>query len=72
MSDNKQTDENKLVAERRRKLEELRAGGFAFPNEYRRSAIAAQLHHIYDDYSNETLEEDAIEVQVGGAVIGYR
>jgi len=65
-------DENKLVAERRRKLDELRAGGFTFPNEYRRTALAGQLHQIYDDYSNETLESDKVEVQVGGRLMTKR
>jgi lysyl-tRNA synthetase class 2 len=64
--------ENKLVAERRRKLDELRAAGFDFPNEFRRTALAAQLHHIYDDYSNDTLEQDKIEVQVGGRLMTKR
>ena len=68
----KDSNENKLVAERRRKLQELREQGFAFPNHYRRSALAEQLHHIYDDYSNETLEADAIEVQVGGRLMTKR
>jgi lysyl-tRNA synthetase class 2 len=64
--------ENKLVAERRRKLNELREAGFGFPNEYRRSALAGQLHHIYAEYSNETLEQDKVEVQVGGRLMTKR
>ncbi|MGI9290638.1 MAG: OB-fold nucleic acid binding domain-containing protein, partial [Gammaproteobacteria bacterium] len=68
----KDNTENKLVAERRRKLEELRGQGFAFPNQYRRTALAGQLHQLYDDYSNETLEEDAVEVQVGGRLMTKR
>ncbi|MCP3999751.1 MAG: lysine--tRNA ligase [Gammaproteobacteria bacterium] len=64
--------ENKLVAERRRKLDELRAAGFGFPNKYRRSALAGQLHQIYDAYSNETLEEENIEVRVGGRLMTKR
>ena len=64
--------ENRLVAERRRKLMELREQGFGFPNQYRRTALAGQLHQIYDDYSNETLEADAIEVQVGGRMMTKR
>lgn len=31
-------EDNKLVAERRRKLNELRETGFAFPSDFRRSA----------------------------------
>jgi len=30
------------------------------------------LHHIYDGYSNETLEQDKIEVQVGGRLMTKR
>lgn len=65
-------EENKLVAERRRKLDELRSAGFQFPNAYRRTALAGQLHEIYDDYSNETLESAAVEVQVGGRMLTKR
>jgi lysyl-tRNA synthetase class 2 len=65
-------DENKLIAERRGKLDELREAGFAFPNNYRRTALAGQLHQIYDDYSTETLEQDVIRVQVGGRLMTKR
>jgi lysyl-tRNA synthetase class 2 len=68
----KEVSENKLIAERRSKLQALRAEGFGFPNEYRRTALAGQLHHIYDEYSNETLEKDAIEVEVGGRLMTKR
>ncbi len=64
--------ENKLVAERRRKLDELRTAGFRFPNTYRRTALAGQLHEIYDGYSNATLESEAVEVQVGGRMMTKR
>ncbi|MEZ5561467.1 MAG: lysine--tRNA ligase [Gammaproteobacteria bacterium] len=66
------TEENKLVAERRRKLAALRAGGFDFPNRFRRSALAGQLHAIYDDCSSETLEAEPVEVQVGGRMLTKR
>jgi len=65
-------DDNKLVAERRRKLAELRAAGFSFPNSFRRSALAGQLHAIYDGYSNETLEAEPVEVLVGGRMLTKR
>ena len=65
-------EDNKLVAERRRKLDELRAAGFRFPNDFRRSALAGQLHAIYDGYSNETLEALPIEVQIGGRMLTKR
>lgn len=65
-------EDNKLVAERRRKLGELRAAGFAFPNAFRRSALAGQLHSLYEGYSNESLEADPVEVQVGGRMLTKR
>lgn len=64
--------ENKLVAERRRKLTELREAGFGFPNTYRRTALAGQLHHMYDEHSNESLEDEVIDVQVGGRLMTKR
>ncbi|MDP2326186.1 MAG: lysine--tRNA ligase [Gammaproteobacteria bacterium] len=66
------SDDNKLVAERRRKLTELRAAGFGFPNDFRRSALAGQLHAIYAGYSNETLESEPVEVMVGGRMLTRR
>jgi lysyl-tRNA synthetase, class II len=66
------TDENKLVAERRRKLAELRAAGFAFPNDHRRNALAGQLHAVYEGHATESLETDAIAVAVGGRMLARR
>ena len=43
-----------------------------FPMQFRRTALADQLHQLYDDYSNETLETDAIQVQVGGRMMTKR
>ncbi len=65
-------EDNKLVAERRRKLAALRGAGFKFPNDFRRSALAGQLHATYEAYSNETLEAAPIEVLVGGRMLTRR
>ena len=67
--DEQAKDENKLVAERREKLQALRDGGFAFPNEYRRNALAGQLHETFAGHSKEALEEEGVEVQVGGRMM---
>ena len=66
------SEENKLIAERRRKLAALRAEGFDFPNQFRRSALAGQLHAVYEACSNETLESEPVEVQVGGRMLTKR
>jgi lysyl-tRNA synthetase class 2 len=65
-------EDNKLVAERRRKLAELRAAGFAFPNGFRRTALAGQLHGVYGSHSTESLEADPVEVLVGGRMLTRR
>ena len=41
-------DENALIAERRAKLARLREAGAAFPNDFRRDALAADLHATYE------------------------
>jgi lysyl-tRNA synthetase, class II len=65
-------DENKLIAERRAKLEQLRAAGNAFPNDYRRNALAAQLHSAFGDRPPEWLEANPARVNVGGRMLFKR
>jgi lysyl-tRNA synthetase class 2 len=64
--------EHRLIAERRRKLAEMRASGFAFPNDRRRTALAAQLHATYGHHSESTLDSEAVEVAVGGRLMAKR
>ena len=64
--------ENRLIAERRRKLHELRAGGNAYPNDFRRDAIAASLQAAYGAHSAETLERENVRVAVAGRVLAKR
>ena len=62
-------DENQIIAERRNKLRELRTQGQAFPNDYRRSHLAADLRARYDAKSNEDLEPLNVKVAVGGRMM---
>jgi lysyl-tRNA synthetase class 2 len=62
-------DENQIIAERRAKLGALRAQGQAFPNDFRRDALAADLHARYGDKSNEELEPLAIRATVAGRML---
>ena len=50
-------DENKLIAQRREKLSALREKGNAFPNDFRRDALAGDLIEHYQDKTKEELEE---------------
>ena len=65
-------DENKLIAERRAKLDGLRDAGNAFPNDFRRNAIADELHMTYGQHSAEHLVEEAVEVGVAGRMMVKR
>ena len=70
MSEDK--NENDLIRERRRKLSEYRKEGVAFPNDFRRSILADDLHKNYDDSSKEELEENQIPASVSGRIIAKR
>jgi lysyl-tRNA synthetase class 2 len=70
--DKSQEAENHLVAERRRKLAELRAAGFRFPNRFRRTALAGQIHATYEAHGEQALEAEAVEVAVGGRMMAKR
>jgi len=63
MTDN---DENHLIAERRAKLAKLRERGVAFPNDFRRTALAAHLLTGYGEKAGEVLDAEAVQVSVAG------
>jgi len=65
-------DENKLIAERRGKLDELREQGNAFPNDFRRSAVAGDLQRDFAETSKEELEGANKEFAVAGRLIRNR
>jgi lysyl-tRNA synthetase class 2 len=65
-------DENKLIAERRGKLAALRAGGIAYPNDFRRAHEAGALHAAHEKASAEQLEAAAIPVAVAGRMMSKR
>ncbi|WP_101674951.1 lysine--tRNA ligase [Alloalcanivorax mobilis] len=62
-------DENRLIAERRAKLGEWRAGGGAFPNHFRRDSLAADLQAQYGELSKEELAEKNVQVAVAGRLM---
>ena len=62
-------DENQIIAERRAKLRELRVLGNAFPNDFRRTHLAAELHAQYGAKTNEELEPLNARVTVAGRMM---
>ena len=65
-------DEHKLIAERRRKLAQLREAGVAFPNDFRRDALAAEIIAEYDDKDDAWFENNTVRFKVAGRMMGKR
>jgi lysyl-tRNA synthetase class 2 len=62
-------DENQIIAERRAKLTALRRQGNAFPNDFTRENLAADLHTDHGGKSKEELEEHPVQVSVAGRMM---
>jgi lysyl-tRNA synthetase class 2 len=65
-------DDNHLIAERRAKLAKLRERGPAFPNDFRRDALAGDLATAYGEKSAEALDGARIRVSVAGRMRAKR
>ena len=65
-------DENKLIAERRAKLDAIREKRNAFPNDFRRTAVAGDLQQAFGERSKEELESADQRFSVAGRLIRNR
>ncbi len=66
-------DENKLTAQRRDKLAALREQrNVAFPNDFRRDALAADVHREHGEASAEVLESQSVPVKLAGRLMTKR
>jgi lysyl-tRNA synthetase class 2 len=65
-------DENHLIAERRAKLAKLRERGNAFPNGFRRDALAADLATAYAGKSAAAIDAAAVRIKVAGRMRAKR
>ncbi|MCG8023616.1 MAG: lysine--tRNA ligase [Candidatus Thiodiazotropha endolucinida] len=65
-------DENKLIAQRREKLQQMRDNGNAFPNDFRRNSMAGELHAEYGEKSGEELEVLGLRVRLAGRMMSRR
>jgi lysyl-tRNA synthetase class 2 len=66
------SDGNAQIAERRAKLAALRANGAAFPNDFRRDALAQALHDRYGALDNTALETNPVTVRLAGRMMTRR
>jgi lysyl-tRNA synthetase class 2 len=62
-------EENKLVEERRDKLQAMRAAGQAFPNDWRIAHHAGDLARDYATLDKAALEAQAVQVKVAGRMM---
>lgn len=65
-------DENKLIAERRAKLDRLREHGQAFPNDFRRDALAEDILTAYNEHDTAWFETNTVNVKVSGRMMAKR
>lgn len=61
--------ENKLVAQRREKLADIRKKRVAFPNDFKRNALAGELQAEFESASKESLLELGKVVSVAGRIM---
>src|SRR5262245_36424195 len=62
-------EDNKLIEERRAKLKALRGEVAAFPNDFRRKDLAADLARAHADKAKEQLEKERTLVSVAGRMM---
>jgi lysyl-tRNA synthetase class 2 len=67
-----ETEENRLIAERRAKLDELRQAGQAYPNDFRKNSISSDLHTRFCDIPAEELEQVEDAFSVAGRIMAKR
>ena len=65
-------EENKLIAERRGKLAAIREQGQAFPNDFRRDSLAADLQQELGEQDKESLEQLDRQASVAGRIMAKR
>jgi lysyl-tRNA synthetase class 2 len=65
-------DESHLIAQRRQKLQAWREAGEAYPNAFRRDALAGDLHAEYGELDPQTLVSREVRVSVAGRMMAKR
>lgn len=65
-------EENRLISQRRDKLAEIRKQRQAFPNDFERKHMAAELVAEFGDADADTLKEKAFQATVAGRILRQR
>lgn len=61
--------EHDLVGQRKAKLAALRKQGNAYPNDFKRDSLAAQIHQQFSDKDPTSLESNPTAVKVAGRIL---
>ena len=72
MTNEIEQEENRLIAQRREKLTELRKEGNAFPNDFRRNVLNAELAAEYTETDSDTLKAGNRRVKIAGRLMTKR
>ena len=72
MTNEIEQDENRLIAQRREKLNELRKEGNAFPNDFRRDVLNADLAAEYAETDSDILKAGTRRVKIAGRLMTKR
>ena len=72
MTNEIEQDENRLIALRREKLNELRKEGNAFPNDFRRNVLNAELAAEYAETDSDILKAGTRRVKIAGRLMTKR
>ena len=65
-------DDNEIIRQRRTQLQQLRVAGNAYPNDFRRDALAADLHARYGDKEREELSAATAGFRLAGRMMSRR
>lgn len=72
MATEQQLSENEQIIQRQEKLAQWREQEQAFPNDFKRDALAADLHANFDEQSKEQLQELGKRVAIAGRIMTRR
>ncbi|MDE0152745.1 MAG: lysine--tRNA ligase [Gammaproteobacteria bacterium] len=66
------TGEERLLAQRQEKLQELRTSGWAYPNDFRPTHTAQELQEAYAEHTAAELTDGQVSVALGGRLMSQR
>lgn len=64
-----QVDESEVIHIRRQKLEELKKKSYPYPNDFKRTALAKDLHNQYGAKTQEELEKSHANFTIAGRIV---